>query len=428
MPQRTQVASAPPGYRWIFDLLFGITPTVTWAAVGQLPPGYQAVDRFVVLPAGADRAFAVSLASRSGASSALTSYNALRSRRRRFARRVMGAGLRTGIAQRLQRWQVDIGVAVGATPRERADALLWEHLGLLFGRPVIIAFGCGGGPYRKPVLQVFGTDGAALGYVKIGWNDWTRDAVRREAAALTAGADRAVRFGVPALLRCSSWSGLDLVVTAPLPRGITRYDTDASLPGTDVLREISALSPVSSSELARSPWWLSLRERIKVGVADPDMAGWLSRMADGVERQHGRAELPFGRWHGDFVPWNLARLGGRLYAWDWESSAQSAPVGFDALHFHFQVAFVGRQRPVEEAAALAAGRARPALGALGVPPGQRDLLAPLHLLELTVRHEEARSSSGDRDMRFLPAVLPVIERGLATPPSVTVLHSAASSS
>ena len=218
------------------------------------------------------------------------------------------------------------------------------------------------------------------------------------------------------------------MVTAPLPRGIPRYDTDASLPGTDVLREISALSPVSSSELAGSPWWLSLRERIKVGVADPDWPagcpGWPTRSSASMAARNshsgaGTVTSFRGTWPGSAavsMP-GTGRAARNRHRWD-----------STRCTFHFQVAFVGRQRPVEEAVALAAGRARPALGALGVPPGQRDLLAPLHLLELTVRHEEARSSSGDRDMRFLPAVLPVIERGLATPPSVTVLHSAASSS
>jgi hypothetical protein len=427
MPQRGGLAPARPSYQWVFDLLFGGAPAVTWAAAGELPAGYETVERYAVLPAGADRSFAVSLASRPGACSALTAYNALRPPRRRLARSVVGWGLRSGITQPLLRRQVEIGMMAGATGRQRADELLSEHLRELFGRPVVMAFGCGGGPYRKPVLQVFAAAGSALGYIKVGWNDWTRDAVRREAAALTACAAHPMRLGVPALLSQSTWRGLDLLVTAPLPPRITRI-TAGEQPDTAALSEISRLSTVSAGELSAGQWWSGLRSRIETRVTDRDARGRLRLLADGIERVHGRTTLQFGSWHGDFVPWNLARLGERLYAWDWESSAPQAPVGFDALHFHFQVAFVARRCPLEEAAALAARMSSQALDALGIAADRHGLLATLHLLELAVRHEEAHSSAGDSDARFFPAVLQLLERALAHPPDSASLHSAASTS
>ena len=125
--------------------------------------------------------------------------------------------------------------------------------------------------------------------------------------------------------------------------------------------------------------------------------------------------LKFGAWHGDLVPWNLARHGSRLYAWDWESSTPCAPLGFDAVHFYYSVAFIAQRRPLAEAAAIAAGSAGAALHALGVPEQARRLVALLHLVELAVCHEEARRSTGDVDDRFYPAVLGVIERELAFP-------------
>ena len=179
-PVRTALSHA-----WIFDLLFAAGSAVTWAAAGELPAGYERADQFAVLPAIAGRSFMVSLASRPGASSALTSYNALRTAPRRLVRVVFGLGLRTGLAGPVLRNKIDIGVAAGATAEQLAGELLTEYLRHQLGRgPVVIAFGGGGGPYRKPVLQVFGLDGTPLAYVKVGWNDWTREAVRREAAAL----------------------------------------------------------------------------------------------------------------------------------------------------------------------------------------------------------------------------------------------------
>src|SRR5712691_9838295 len=349
---RSQMRPAPASYEWLFDLLVGRTSAVAWAAAGELPATFERVEQFAVLPA------------RPGSCSALTSYNALRSPRRRLARSMVALGLRAGLAQPLAGTRIDVGVAVGSTQEQRQHALLSEYLRALFGRGrLVVAFGAGSGPYRKPVLQVFALDGTPLGYVKVGWNDWTREAVRREAAALRACAARQMRLGVPAVLHQCAWRGLDLLVTAPLPAAVRRLGRGWRSPDAGLLREISELSPHHVGKLATSPWWLGLRARIQVGVADPGTRSALTVMTDSLERRHGGVTLEFGTWHGDLVPWNLARLGTRMYAWDWESSAPDAPLGFDAVHFHFQVAFVARRWPLEAAVAHAERSAGPALGA-----------------------------------------------------------------
>ncbi len=409
---------------WLFDLLFSSPDAgagragVAWAANGQLPAGYRQAERFAVLRPGTDRSFAVSLAARPGTASALTSYNALRLVRRRPARRLLGLALRTGLAQPLLRTQVAVGVADDDNGGAGPAALLTEYLsGLLGADRVILAFGAASGPYRKPVLQVFGTDGTPLGYVKVGWNDWTRAAVGREAAALRACAAGPMRLGVPALLHQSSWQGLDLIVTAPLPRRVRGVGVGAALPDVQILREISELSGAWAGPLAASPWWSGLRDRIQAGAADPDARARLIMASDAIGESGGDTVLRFGTWHGDLVPWNLARHRGRLYAWDWEDSAPAAPVGFDALHFYFQTAFVWRRSGVSAAAALAARAAAPALAALGQPPRAAGLLASLHLLELAVRHEEARASTGDCDERFYPEALRLLEQAAAPSPA-----------
>jgi hypothetical protein len=415
------VAPATQDYAWLFDLLFAGSPAVTWAPAGQLPAGYDRADQFAVLPGGGGRSFMVSLASRRGSSSALTSYNALRPARRRLARTGLGLALRSGLAQPLIATKIDIGLA--ADQPQQAATLLAAHLtGLLGGQPVVIAFGGGSGPYRKPVLQVFSAEGLPLGYVKIGWNAWTREAVRNEAAALSACASRPIALGVPAVLHYGSWQGLELMITAPLPEGVRRQGN--ALPPADVLREICGLSGTEVTELAASSWWADLQARIASGITDPATRVRLARVSDQLARRHGQLPLEFGRWHGDLVPWNLARLGARLYAWDWESSTASAPVGFDALHFCFQVAFVGQRRQLREAAALAASGARRALDALDVQARARDLLATLHLTELAVRHEEARSATGDADDRFAPAVIDLLERACTTRSGIAGLPAA----
>jgi hypothetical protein len=411
-------------YAWLFDLLFGHAPSVAWTSAGKLPSGYRRAERFLVLPGAGERSFFVSHASRRAMSSALTSYNALRPGRRRLARRVIGAGLRSGAAQLLVRGAIDIGTAHGAPPEQVATDLLTAHLAqLLGGGPVAVAFSGGSGPYRKPVLQVFSASGSPLGYVKVGWNGWSRNAVRQEFAALSARANRQGGLGVPAVLGLSAWQGLDLLITAPLPSKVRRVRADERQPGAGLLRAISELTPSYVSTLADSPWWRRLRARIADGVADPAAATRLAAVADRVERRYADASLTFASWHGDLVPWNLAQLDDHLYAWDWESSEPDAPLGFDALHFHFQVAFVAGRRGVAEASAAAAGRARAAIEALGIDAAALPLLTSLHLFELLVRHEEAHSSTGDLDERFYPTVTQVLEQLLAADPAAASTSS-----
>ena len=179
-----------------------------------------------------------------------------------------------------------------------------------------------------------------------------------------------------------------------------------------MLAEISELAPGFAGELADSPWWHSVRSRIQDAVADAVAQSALELAADRIERAHGREPLRFGAWHGDLVPWNLARLGSRPYAWDWESSTTDVPLGFDAVHFYYSVAFIAQERPLAEAASIAASRAGAALCALGVPEQGHRLVALLHMVEMAIRHEQARPSTGDVDRRFYPAVLDVIEQAL----------------
>jgi hypothetical protein len=416
---RARTIVMPANHAWMLDLLYGGKLSVTWAAAGSLPVGYERAEQLAELPSGPGRTFLVSLAERRGAASALTSYNALRSGRKRVARRVLGAALRTGLAQPLLRTKIDIGVRSAATAEQRAADLLTEHLSRVCASarpgtvPLVVAIAGGGGPYRKPVLQVFSAAGTPLGFVKVGWNDWTRDGVRREAAALRACETRSLRFSVPKLLDLSDWHGLNLLATAPLPDQVRGIGLAAPVPDASLLREISQLSAVVAGPLTDSPWWRGLRSRIRQNVTDSFSRAALERIAGQLEADYGGVPLEYGFCHGDFVPWNLARLGDRLYVWDWENSAPDAPLGFDAVHYHFQVAFVGRGLPLGEATALAARSARPVLRELGVPSAHCGLLAVLHLTELFLRHEEARSVAGVADAPFYPAVTGVLEQQLA---------------
>lgn len=390
-------------------------PAVTWAASGELPPDHRRVEQLAVLPSAPGRSFLISLAARRGAASALTSYNALRPVRKRAVRSALALTLSSGLGATALRERVDIGVSPQYDRGEpQRSGLLTHHLSDLLGvASVVIAYSAGNGPYRKPVLQVFSSTGVPLGYIKVGWNDWTREGVRREASALRACSGQAIELGVPALIGLSSWQGLDLLVTAPLPRQVKGVRAAAPLPPVTALREIAGLAPQTESPLAGSSWWKGVRSRISTQVSEPSARAALNRIAAVVEQDYGRVSLPFGFCHGDLVPWNLATQRGRLYAWDWESSIESAPLGFDAVHYYFQIAFVGQGQPVQAATTLAASQALPALRELGVPASGSALISMLHLMELFLRHEHARSAAGAADERFFPAVISVLDQQLA---------------
>lgn len=402
-------------YAWMLDLLYGGRSSVTWATAGSLPVGYDRADQLAQLPSAPGRSFLVSLASRSGAASALTSYNALRSGRRKMARHVLGSALRVGLAQPLLRDRVDIGVRAAAIPEQRSADLLTEHLRRVCASAhpaperLVTAISGGEGPYRKPVLQVFSRTGAPLGFVKVGWNEWTKAGVRQESAVLRAHRARPREFAVPRLLSLSDWHGLSLLATAPLPEHISGISTASAPPATAVLREITRLSNISAETLAGSSWWRTVKVRIR-DVADPVSREALTRTAERLLAAYGEVVLEFGFFHGDLTPWNLGSADGQLYIWDWESSGPDTPVGFDAVHYHFQVSFVGQHHPLEVATAIAAQSARPALRELGVPAEYCGLITVLHLIELFLRHEAARSATGLCDLRFYPSITTVLEQ------------------
>ena len=122
----------------------------------------------------------------------------------------------------------------------------------------------------------------------------------------------------------------------------------------------------------------------------------------------GDVRLPFGGWHGDWSPWNLARAPDRLWIWDWEYARPGAPLGLDVAHFHFQVAFVRERRGLAASLARAHAAALEPLGRLGLDAPARSLLRGLHAAELTIRATEAEASGAAPNPRFAAEIAPVL--------------------
>jgi hypothetical protein len=388
-------AASTTGLEWACRLLFGPPDGDGRSVVARrrgrpAPAGVTRAGAYLVLPRAADpRLLVPALGSPRAAAAALARNHDATSRKARLARAALGAGLRVGVTQRLAD-RVDVFVDPALPAAERPRHLLSDHLRALFGRPDLEMAVILGVPRlnRKPVLQVLAPDGTVVGYVKAAWNDLTARLVRNEAAVLGhLAAAGPTTFTPPGLVAAGPWGELELIAQTALPNA-ERPDAAAVFdPPMPVIAEIAGLWGRSTAPLAGSAYWAGVRERLEHhGASD-----LLGRAVDWIEHRHGGEEIAFGAWHGDFTPWNMARLGERSYVWDWERAAP-APAGLDLLHFLFQTVCRFERRAPADAVERCAGRTAPLLAALDVPAASEAVLWRLYRLELLLRYDEAGSA------------------------------------
>lgn len=424
------------GLDWVCRLLWSGSDHVR-ATRGQepLPAGFRLAEAYLPLPRAASPRLLVPLGSARAAAAALSRNHDATSRKSRLVKAGLGAGLRLGLAQRLLPDRVQVAVAEGIAGELRRS-LLTEELREVFGRRdlhVAVILGTPR-PNRKPVLQVLSRDGEVLGYVKAAWNDLTRSLVRNEAGVLAElGRRPPGSFTAPRLLHHGPWGGLELLAASPLPHTVRPREAQVFEPPLPVIREVAALPGVSEAPLAESPYWAGVRARLAARAVVDSAPDPLGPIVEHVQSRFGRTALRFGAWHGDFTPWNMARLdargpgargvpeeagrprGQRIFVWDWERSGP-APVGLDLLHFLFQSVcrFEGRKpaRSVE----ICRERTPGLLSLLDVPAGSESALWSVYRMELLFRYDEARLAGvlGQRS-RIHTGILEMFEREMEAP-------------
>jgi hypothetical protein len=119
------------------------------------------------------------------------------------------------------------------------------------------------------------------------------------------------------------------------------------------------------------------------------LADAIEALLEALRAAYGAIELPFGRWHGDWSPWNLGLAQGRVWAWDWEYSRPDVPRGVDLPHYHFQTAFILERRPLSEAFEAASERGGPLLRALGLDEPQARVALGVHAALIGARYLDA---------------------------------------
>ena len=377
----------PAGARERTDAISHLRDTLAPAGVA---PGAE--QQFAIVPLSRRDSFLVPLDSRAAARRSLSEYGALRSVPKRVARQALGAAWTVGLPEIVLR---------GRATLPAGDETLLGHLREVLGEPAL-TFATGlrwVGSFYTPVLQLFRPDGMPVAYAKIGWDDVTTGQVRAEsdALALVAAASTDL-LHAPGLLHAGQWHHLELCVTAPLPRRSKRVPS-AQLPPVLALREVATLDgAVATHAVRRSPWWQQI---LDAAPALERQAPGLGDALSGLDGDIGAVELAFGRWHGDWVAWNMALAPDGLYVWDWEYSRPARPFGFDLLHFFFQDAFVVRSQPLLRAFEDAASRAATGLRRLGLDADAQAALRRLHRLEVRLRAENAvrRGAEPDPNIR-----------------------------
>lgn len=272
---------------------------------------------------------------------ACLAYLGLRNGRTRVSRGAVGLALRYGLDRLVVR-----DVLTAATGPDSLLGLLDDLLEDTDEEPGL-AIGVGLSRIDevwKPTLQVFRPDGTPAAFVKIGLGPVGDRLVATEAATLAAWRDHPdPRLVVPDLIADTSWNGLRLAVVAPLPLDARRLPP-GTVPAAWPVRELDG--PEEHASLRAARWWTQRRAACADQPAVDDLL-------DRIEQRHDTGDRSWARWHGDWVPWNLARCHLGLVAWDWEYSEPGAPVGLDEVHGAYQQAHVVEGRSIADSLAVA---------------------------------------------------------------------------
>jgi len=260
---------------------------------------------------------------------------------------------------------------------------LAAHLSMLLGRPVTFSVTIGTARVnRKPVLQLFDADGSCCGFAKVGWTPSTCADVVAEGEALDrVGAESFEQLVVPRLLARSTWEDRPVVVAEALEPRVPRPGRRAWVPPVAAMDELCSRFLTAPQALEDSPWW-SRQWQVAGTLGDAVTRGRLGRAMEELAALAGDRLLPWGAWHGDWTPWNMAVDRGRVLLWDWERFETGVPAGLDPLHYSVNaITTGGAVTPDTICGALATGT-----GAELRPGSHAHLRAALYLVAVVCRY------------------------------------------
>jgi hypothetical protein len=303
-------------------------------------------------------------------------------------------------------------LAVTVSDPGAGNVPLARLIGDVVGVPVALGVALGRTlrPNRKPVLQAVDRHGRIVAFAKLGWNGHTRALVDAEADALMGLAGRSLSFAIPQVLYHGAWRERSVLVVSAGPTSLLRRSRLNEVPPARAERDVAASGWWSHGQLASSAYVNGLRSRIGGAGVTPASASRLEASLDRLVARDGDERFTFGAWHGDWAPWNMIRSADGLFVMDWERYGGPVPVGFDRLHFGFQLAHQVDGRSVSEAGARAIGLLRASARPLGLDADRAPGLLSMYLMERVLRVEEGSAAGMAIKDSLVPAVLEFVER------------------
>jgi hypothetical protein len=335
----------------------------------------------------------------------------------RAVRLLWRAGVRSTLAERLPAQRLAVTPAPDGIETHLADVLGHPvRMGVLLGPPRA---------NLKPVLQIFDEIGATVAFAKLGMTALTTALLETEASALALLAARPrSTFTAPTLLHHGNWHDTPVLVQ----QALSLSQSEQAAPGApvDVMAEIAAVNGISTRRLSGSRFL----DGVHVDDGRPDAIAqavpqrWhdvdLSPFARLNDRLLSVDDCPFGSWHGDFGPWNMATDGTFVEVWDWERFEVDVPVGMDAAHYRAQVDIAARGDAERSWGAMVADVAA-VQTALGVDAGAAETVAACYLVAICARYRRDAATGPTpallRRIRWLAAAADVAVRSLEGTPA-----------
>lgn len=376
-----------------------------------LDTGYRVAHSYSVLPSvSGARLLLPADSRRAAARSFRVRYASHRSTPARIAYGLVTQGLLAGAGSILPFDRIEVLRRLDLPPDALPRELLADHLSEVLGTRVMLGASLGvRDPHQTVALHAVTPNGAPAGFVKVAWNDLTRQSVRGEAQALehlaAGGRLRLVR--PPRLCHHGQWGEFELLVTEPLPIPRERRSSRPEGPKIDAALEVASSGGLQRLPVVESTYWRRSLDRIRNlrCQADRRISTTLDSSVERLEALAGGKVVSFGSWHGDWVPWNYRERSGQLLTWDWEYFSDAVPVGFDLLHFFFGTAFFRDRRDGVDALRTAGRDGLPVLKSLGTDSGTARIVYGMYALEMLLRRLDILVNGGGKDdHRFFPAV------------------------
>ncbi len=320
------------GLGWVTSALFPDPRVDLHVGTGRstpiLQPNRVQLTSYAVVPSVSRPRFLVPLGSRRVAANSLSAYNALRPRKVRMARSGLSViarfgGLRLPMASRL--------TVTAPAGIDRAAVDLTHHLSIELGVSDLVEPAAFGHLTRTTSRRCSCSTAPVA-----------RSASPRSAGAMPPETRRRGGSSAPA--------GRSFVARSPdrpachLDHELVRADgrrhraTAVRVRGVrpgDRVRVTEALAiarrggpPNPLQPLVGSPFMERTIQAARSQAVHDVIGDRLTALTDRFARQSEDTEVEFGWWHGDWVPWNLGTVDGRLVAWDWEHSGPDMPGRF----------------------------------------------------------------------------------------------------